>query len=361
MSTFSVLPFTRRAVLGLGFALALPSLSLAQEPVTTGPNGEPASPAGSVAISDGDVEKLKAGSYTAAFAWHELYDWSSAVARGAKEEFARLGIEVVAETNASFDAARQTGDVETIMALKPSILISLPVDAEAGPATYGKVAAAGTRLVFIDNAAGGLVQGSDYVTTVTSDRAIIGARTAEAMDAALSGSGKIGYIFHDANFQVTNQRDQAFVWNIENRFSGLEIVAMAGMADPARIEDIANAMLTQNPEITGIYVPWAEPALGVLAVLRQLGRDDVKIVSIDLNEPAALDMAKGGAVSALIADEAYAIGVTAARAAALSLLDQKVDPLLAVGAGIVNKDNLADGWRASLNAEPPQSVLDALK
>ena len=342
-------------------AVTLPMAALAEGPVTTGPNGEPASPAASVELSDADVEALKAGGYTAAFAWHELYDWSAAVARGAKDEFARLGIEVVAETNAGFDAARQTGDVETVLALKPSILISLPVDGDAGAATYGKVAAAGTKLIFIDNAAGGLTQGTDYVTTVTSDRAIIGARTAEAMDVALNGSGKIGYIFHDANFQVTNQRDQAFVWNIENRFPGLEIVARAGMADPARIEDIVNAMLTQNPEITGIYVPWAEPALGVLAVLRQLGRDDVKIVSIELNEPAALDMAKGGAVSALIADEAYTIGVTAARAAALSLLDQKVDPLLVVGADIVNRDNLADGWRASLHAEPPQSVLDALK
>lgn len=342
-------------------ALTLPMAAMAEEPVTTGPNGEPATPAASVMLSDADVEALKAGGFTAAFAWHELYDWSSAVSRGAQDEFARLGIKVVAETNAGFDAARQTADVETVLALKPSILISLPVDAEAGPATYGKVAAAGARLVFIDNAAAGLTQGTDYVTTVTSDRAIIGTRTAEAMDAALGGLGKIGYIFHDANFQVTNQRDQAFVWNIENRFPGLEIVAQAGMADPARIEDIANAMLTQNPEITGIYVPWTEPALGVLAVLRQLGRDDVKIVSIDLNEPAALDMAKGGAISALIADEAYAIGVTAARAAALSLLDQKVAPLLVVGAGIVTKDNLAQGWRASLNAEPPQSVLDALK
>lgn len=120
-------------------------------------------------------------------------------------------------------------------------------------------------------------------------------------------------------------------------------------------------MLTRHPEITGIYVPWTEPALGVLAVLRQLGREDAKIVSIDLNEPAALDMAKGGPIAALVADEAYAIGVTAARAAAAALLDRKVDPLLVVGAGIVRKDNLAEGWRASLNTDPPQSVLDALK
>ncbi len=349
----------RNTLFALG--LMLPLAALAQVPLTTGPNGEAATPAASVVLTDADVAKLKEGGFTAAFTWHELYDWSSAVSRGAQDEFARLGIKVVAETNAGFDAARQTADVETVMALNPSIMISLPVDSEAGKATYGNVAAAGTRLVFVDNAATGLVQGQDFVTTVTSDRAVIGARTAEAMNEALGGAGKIGYIFHDASFQVTNQRDQAFVWNVKNRFPGLEIVVEAGMADPTRIEDIASAMLTQHPEITGLYVPWTEPALGVLAVLRQLGREDVKIVSIDLNEPAALDMAKGGHVAALIADEAYSIGVAAAKAAAVALLDRKVDPLLVVGAGIVRKENLAEGWRASLHTEPPQSVLDAMK
>ena len=349
----------RNTLFALG--LMLPLAALAQVPLTTGPNGEAATPAASVVLADADVAKLKEGGFTAAFTWHELYDWSSAVSRGAQDEFARLGIKVVAETNAGFDAARQTADVETVMALNPSIMISLPVDSEAGKATYGNLAAAGTRLVFVDNAATGLVQGQDFVTTVTSDRAVIGARTAEAMNEALGGAGKIGYIFHDASFQVTNQRDQAFVWNVKNRFPGLEIVVEAGMADPTRIEDIASAMLTQHPEITGLYVPWTEPALGVLAVLRQLGREDVKIVSIDLNEPAALDMAKGGPVAALIADEAYSIGVAAAKAAAVALLDRKVDPLLVVGAGIVRKENLAEGWRASLHTEPPQSVLDAMK
>ena len=349
----------RNTLFALG--LMLPLAALAQVPLTTGPNGEAATPAASVVLTDADVAKLKEGGFTAAFTWHELYDWSSAVSRGAQDEFARLGIKVVAETNAGFDAARQTADVETVMALNPSIMISLPVDSEAGKATYGNLAAAGTRLVFVDNAAPGLVQGQDFVTTVTSDRAVIGARTAEAMNEALGGAGKIGYIFHDASFQVTNQRDQAFVWNVKNRFPGLEIVVEAGMADPTRIEDIASAMLTQHPEITGLYVPWTEPALGVLAVLRQLGREDVKIVSIDLNEPAALDMAKGGPVAALIADEAYSIGVAAAKAAAVALLDRKVDPLLVVGAGIVRKENLAEGWRASLHTEPPQSVLDAMK
>ena len=83
------------------------------------------------------------------------------------------------------------------------------------------------------------------------------------------------------------------------------------MADPARSEEIAQAMVTQHPDLDGIYVTWAEPALSVLAALRSAGNSHTKIVTLDLNEPAALDMVKGGNVAALVADEAYNIGVTA--------------------------------------------------
>ena len=336
-------------------------VGLAEEPKSIGPDGVHATPSDKVQLAENEVAQLKAGNFTAAFAWHELYDWSSAVSQGAKDEFQRLGIKVVAETNASFNAARQKNDVETIMALNPSILITLPVDPAVGKATYSALKDKQTKLVFIDNAADNFKVGSDYVALVTSDRAMIGQKTAEALAKAMNGQGKVGYIFHDANFPVTNQRDQAFNWNIQSKFPGLKIVAESGMADPAKAEEIAMAMLAQHPDIKGIYTPWAEPALGVLAALRQLGRTDVKVVTIDLNEPAAIDMVKGGSITAMVADQAYAIGVTAARAAALSLLAKKVDPFLVVGADIVAKDNVADGWRTSLHREPPQSILDASK
>ena len=345
----------------LAAATMISTMAFADEPVSIGPNGAKATPAASLEISQDDVARLKSGNFTAAFSWHELYDWSNAVSQGAKDEFARLGIKVVAETNASFDASRQKSDVETIMALKPSLLVSLPADPAVGKATYSSLKDSQTKLVFIDNAADGLSYGADYVSLVTSDRAIIGQKTAEALAKAMNGKGKVGYIFHDADFPVTNQRDKAFVWNLKAKYPDMQIVAEAGMTDPAKAEEIAHAMLTQHPEIQGIYTPWAEPALGVLAALKQLGRTDVKVVTIDLNEPAALDMVKGGSIVGMIADQAYDIGVTAARAGALSLIGKEAPPFLVVGADIVAKDNLAKGWQASLHRDPPQSVLDAAK
>ncbi len=141
----------------------------------------------------------------------------------------------------------------------------------------------------------------------------------------------------------------------------MKIVAEAGMADPSRSEEIATAMLTQHPDLDGIYVTWAEPALSVLAALKAAGNTHTKIVTLDLNEPAALDMVSGGNVAALVADEAYAIGQTAARAAAASLIGKDAAPFLVVGSLAVTKDNIAEGWMQSLHSPAPASVLDAAK
>ncbi len=335
--------------------------SAADRPQTVGPKGEAPTPVATLELTDAEVAKVAEGNYTAAFAWHELYDWSNAVARGAKDEFERLGIKVVAETDAGFDSARQKSDVETIMANQPSIIVSLPIDPTTAQTVYGIARDAGVKLVFVDNAVDGFTHGKDYVTVVSADLVQIGKKAARALAASMGETGTVGYMFHDADFPVTNQRDQAFKWTIENEFPNMEIAIESGMTDPANAEDIARAMLSRNPDLGGIYTPWAEPALGVLSVLRQQGNDTTKVVTIDLNEPVALDMLKGGNTAAIIADEAYSIGVYAARSAAASLLGKSVDPFLVVDAITVGTDNVTEGWNKSMKMDPPESVAEAAK
>ncbi len=350
---------TRTLLIASLLVAAAAPVALAEPPKTVGPNGEAPTPAASLTLTEQEIGTVKEGNYTAALVWHELYDWSNAVAKGAKDEFARLGIEVIAETDAGFDTARQKADVETVMARNPSIIVSLPIDPPTAKSIYGIARDAGVELVLIDNAVDGFQHGEDYTTVVSADLFQIGNKAATELADAIGGSGKVGYMFHDADFPVTNQRDQAFKWTIENDYPEIAIVIESGMTDPANAEDIASAMLSRNPDLDGIYTPWAEPALGVLSVLRQQGNDRTKVVTIDLNEPAALDMLNDGNVAAIVADEAYSIGVTAARAAAAGLLGRSVEPFLVVDALGVTKTNVADGWKRSLNIDPPQSVLDA--
>ncbi len=350
-------PATARVVASIALltAILLPAMP-SHAGTTTGPHGEQAVPAASLTLTPEEEAQIRAGKHTAALAWHTPSDYTAAVDRGAHDEFARLGIEVVAVTDAGFDAAKQKSDVETIMAKRPSILLSLPVDPDTAPEVYKPALEAGTKVAFVDNAPTGFVQGTDYVTIVSDDLFQMGEKAADALAAAIGGKGEIGYLFHDANFYVTNQRDGAFKATIEAKYPDIKIVAEQGLADPAHAEEIIHAFMTKHPDLAAVYVTWAEPAEFVLAALRNGGNSETKIVTLDLSEPLALDMAQGGNVAAIVADEAYAIGATLARAAAASLLDKTLEPFYAVNALAVTKDTIKEGWFQSLHRDPPATL-----
>ena len=88
---------------------------------------------------------------------------------------------------------------------------------------------------------------------------------------------------------MTNQRDNALKSTIESDYPDIKIVAKQGITDPARAEEIGNALLLKNSDLDGIFVTWSEPAEGVLAALRSAGNTKTKIVTLDLSEPIALD------------------------------------------------------------------------
>jgi ribose transport system substrate-binding protein len=342
----------KNIVSGAAFALmALPAHSQ-----TVGPQGEIATPSSAIAVPDASIEALRAGGYTAALLWHDQSDFVNAVSAGATDEFTRFGIDVVAITSAGFDAAKQRSDVETALTKEPSIILSLPLDPVTSAAAFEEARANDVKLVFLSNVPSGYEHPADYAAIVTDDLFQMGKQAADALAAAMGNEGTVGWIYHDAAYYVTNQRDNAFKTTIENDYPNISIVAEQGISDPARAEEIANAMLLRNPDIGGIYVTWAGPAEGVLAALRANGNKSTKLVTLDLSEPIALDMVRGGNVAAIVADEAYELGRAMAAAAILDLLDQDVPPFVVAPAVTVTADNVAKGWMQSLNIEAPESL-----
>ncbi|ESY00170.1 LacI family transcriptional regulator [Mesorhizobium sp. LNJC405B00] len=339
-------------------------LMLAANPAfaqTVGPQGESATPSADVILSDADIAALKDKGYKAALLWHTSSDFTNAVTAGATDEFARAGITIAVKTDAQFDSARQRSDIETALAAKPNVILALPLDPVTSAEAFRQAVKDGTKLVFLSNLPKGYKQGTDYASIVTDDLFQMGKQAADAMAKAIGGKGKVGYIFHDAAYYVTNQRDQAFKTTIEKVYPDIKIVAEQGISDPARAEELANAMLLQHPNLDGIYVTWAEPADGVLSALRGAGNARTKIVTLDLAEPVALDMVKGGNVAALVADKAYELGRAMAASGMKSLLGQPTPAFVVAPALTVTKENVAQGWKDSLNRDAPQPVLDAAK
>ena len=99
----------------------------------------------------------------------------------------------------------------------------------------------------------------------------------------------------------------------------------------------------------------------MLAALRAAGNKHTKVVTLDLSEPVALDMVKGGNVVAIVADKAYELGRAMATAAGYGLIAKPAPAFVVAPVLTVTKDNVAQGWQSLSHCDAPRSILDALK
>ena len=332
------------------------------EILSTGPNGEKATPATTLSLTDEEIQKVKDGKYTAAICFHYAgNDWSSAQQKGLQDTFAKLGIEVVSVTDANFKPEQQVSDIETVLALDPDIIVSIPTDPVATAPAYKKAAEKGVKIVFMDNCPAGMKAGVDYVSVVSADNYGNGVKAAEIMAANLGGKGKIGVIYYDADFFVTNQRVEAFEKAIKSNYPDIEIVEKSGFQDPNKVSEVADAMLTKNPDLNGIFAVWDVPAEAVVASAIAAGRNDLVITTIDLGNNVARMISEGGMVKGLGAQLPYDQGVAEATLAAYALLGKETPEYVAVPALAVTHDNVLEAYKTVYHTEAPADIKNAMQ
>ena len=333
--------------------------------LSKGPNGEEPSPASAADLSEEDITKVKALRAKAAIVMHYGgNDWANAQIAGLKSEFSRLGINLIATTDANFKPDKQVSDLETVMTQKPDVIISIPTDPVATAAAYKKAAAAGAKLVFMDNVPKGLTAGKDYVSVVSADNFGNGVVSAHQMAKALGGKGKIGLVYHEADFFVTKQRYQGFKETITKDYPDIKIVEEKGIAGPDFAGDAqgaANAMLSKYADLSGIWAVWDVPAEGVMAAARAAGRPDLKIATEDLGKNVAIALAKNELVIGLGAQLPYDQGVTEARLAAMALLGKTTPAYVALSAVPVDHNNILEAWKQVYHEDAPKDIQDSFK
>lgn len=337
--------------------------ALASQVLSLGPNGETPQGFETTELTDEEVDAIKAGGYTAAIVMHYAgNDWSTAQVEGLTAEFDRLGVEIVAVTDANFKPEQQVSDIETVLALDPDIIVSIPTDPVATADAYAKARDAGVKLVFMDNVPAGMVGGEDYVSVVSADNKGNGVASAHLMAKALGGEGTIALIYHDADFFVTQQRYDGFKETIA-LYPGIEVVEEQGIGGPDFAGDAqaaATAILTKNPDLDGIWGVWDVPAEGIMAAARDAGRTDLKIATQDLGTNVAIQLAKSELIVGLGAQRPYDQGVAEARLGAAALIGKQGLPIfVALGALPVSPENVLEAWKSVYSVDAPADVQDA--
>src|ERR1700730_5079046 len=287
--------------------------ALQEKVLSKGPNGEDPSPASSVSLNTEEVEKIRGLKAKAAIVLHySRNDWSQAQVAGLKSQFDKMGVEVIAITDAGFRSQKQVADIAKVLAQNPQITVSIPTDPVATAALYKKASEKGVKLVFMDNVPIGFNAGKDYVSVVSADNYGNGVASAHLMAKFLESKGRIGLIYHAANFFVTRQRYEAFKNTIIKDYPDIQIVAEQGIREPdfyGDAERAASVMLTANQDLSVIWAVWDLLAEGVMSAARAAGKDGLVITTIDLGLNVAVEMAGNGMVKGVGAQRPYDQGV----------------------------------------------------
>ena len=330
--------------------------------LTKGPHGEQGVNADTITLSDEQKNAIKKGNFKVALCMHYGgNDWATAQINAIKDTCAELNMEVVAVTDANFSAEKQVSDIETVMALKPDAIISIPTDITATADAYKRAIDSGIKVVFMDNAMKDMEGGKDYVSCVSADSYGNGVAAARLLGEKLNGKGKVGMVYYDADFFVTNQRDAGFRDTLKKEFPDIEIVAEQGFTDENGCNEQADAILTQFPDIDGIYASWDIPMEGILSSVRAAGKEGkIALVVIDLGNNIALEIAKGTVVG-VGAQMPYDQGVAETKLAALSLIGESTPAYVVCPAMKVDKENVLDAYKAVYHVDAPSWLVEADK
>ncbi len=331
--------------------------------VSDGQRGETGVLGSSIQITDEQAAKIKAGNFTVGLSMGWLGDdWASEQLIGLKETFEKYGVKVVAETNANWDDAKQIADLETIAVLKPSLVVSIPLNGKTTAAAFKAIKDGGAKVVFIDQAVEGMDPGKDYVSIVSSDNLALGMYIADELAKAIGGKGEVAAMYFANDFYVTNLRYIGFVARLMAKYPDIKLVAAAGHDNPDKGQEVAQAVLARYPNLNGMYASWSIPAMGAVTAAQTAGLtpDKFKIANENFDQIVAANMAKNGFIAGISSQRPYDQGVAEAKLGLLALIGEQTPPYVVVPPVAVNRGNLAASYKTIYRKELPADMATDL-
>lgn len=328
----------------------------------TDPNGVKPSSFAETALTPDEVAKIKSLNLKAGVAMHSMSDaWSVQLVSGLKAEFKDLNIDLVGVTDAENDPAKQTTQIESLLAAKPDFIVSLPTDPVAMVDVFRKAKDQGVKLVFSTLVPNGFTGGKDYVSMVSDDRFSSGLISGYQLAQAVGGKGEVGIVFHDAD-NFTTKQSYLGVLKALKEFPDIKVIEQ-GVIGPDFAGDAqaaVNAMLTKHPKLAGAWGVWDLPAEGIMAAARASGRLDLKITTIGFGQNVAIALAKNEPVYGLSAIDSFAEGQAEARLGAAAVLGKTGLPVFVASQPLqVNHGNVLDSWKTIYHTDAPKEVSSA--
>jgi ribose transport system substrate-binding protein len=325
-----------------------------------GPHGERAAAPERVALFDDDMAAARARRFRVAVVLHTTTsDWAKQQLAGIIAIFGDCDTVVIEVVDCAFAPEAQIAALHRLRDEKPDAIISIPVANSAVAEAHRSVAQAGIKLLLLDNVPTGLLPGSDYVALVSADNFGLGKIAAEFLAERLPQGAAVGVLSYHAEFFATNEREIAFdKWirinrpDVQLRVRKFERIQTAGRD--------ALALMDDQPELGGLFVVWDTPAMEAVKALKR-ARHQLPVVTVDLGREAAIELASGGMICGIAAQQPYLQGVAVAQTCVLALLGKQMPDWVALPGLAVSSDNVVESFQRVWRQQAPREVLLSAK
>lgn len=254
----------------------------------------------------------------------------------AKKSAQMLGyrLEVFAPKSRSSSEQEMCRDLEYVLAEHFDGLVISPVASPAVEGLLKKIAASGTKIIFLNAA----LKGVPCESVVATDSKKLGATAAEIAWKAMNGTGKAAVLqWSDVIIDAIVQREEGFIEGMKRFGGAVKQVSVPCAPSEAEVERIMAGLLRSEPEIRVVYTTNADWGCN-LANYKQKHGGSFEVVTIDFTEQIS-HYIKTGEISYAVAQRNFVWGSVALEGISEVFDGKKMDAFIDTGSYEVNKNN----------------------
>jgi ribose transport system substrate-binding protein len=250
---------------------------------------------------------------------------------GLREEAAARNLDLVVVA-CEMDPAKQAAQIEDFVAERVSAILVAPCDSNAIGAHLAGPARAHIPVFSADIA----VRTGTVVSHVASDNVQGGRLAAKTLAQLIGDKGRVLVVDQP---EVASVQDRVRGFDEEmTHHPGIAVVGHpSGSGQRAKAMAVMEDMLQAHRDLNGVFGINDDSALGAAAVIESAGRKDIVVVGYDATPEAQAAITRGSPLKADVVQYPRKIGKTAIDIIARYLNGEKVEPLVAVEVGVVDR------------------------
>lgn len=260
-----------------------------------------------------------------------------AVKEGAEKAGQEFGYKVEFVGPANEQAiTEQLDQLKTALNTKPAAIGFAALDSGAAAPLLEQAKSQNIPVIAFDSG----VDSDIPLTTVQTDNKAAAAEAAKQLAGLLNNKGKVALVCHDQTSQTGKDRCFGFKEWMEQNAPDIEVVPEQFAGEVGKAADVTKALLSSNPDVTGVYGTNEAAATGVVQGVKESGNaGKVTVVGFDSGKPQ-LDAIKDGSMAGAVTQSPVKIGYETVKAAISAIKGEKLEKVIDSGFAWYNKDNM---------------------